>query len=62
MQSADQVLSGAQPGVWDRDTTGSAVVVPGSHAPLIMEGHLYRTNVRPHTNPVSSPEVTTLNL
>lgn len=46
MQAADQVLSGPQPGEWDRDSSGVAVVVPGSHAPRIMVGQLYRTNVR----------------
>ena len=54
------MLSGPQPGEWDRDATGAAAAVPGSHAPIIMEGQLYRTNVRrptatvaPHPAPVA---------
>ena len=44
--TADKILSGPMPGVWDKSTAGTAVALPGSSAGLMPAGQLRRSNVR----------------
>jgi len=44
VQTAEKVLSGAMPGVWDKDAAGNAIAVPGSNMGLLPAGQLRRSN------------------
>ena len=44
--TADKVLSGPMPGVWDKSTAGTPIAIPGSSAGLMPAGQLRRSNVR----------------
>lgn len=42
--TADKVLSGPMPGVWDKSTVGTPIALPGSSAGLMPAGQLRRSN------------------
>lgn len=46
LETTDMVLSGVQPGVYEKDSAGAAALMPGSDMCIFPAGQLRRSNVR----------------